>query len=77
MPKKYLKYIKSLPKNLREKLEKLVKKIEILELKGIDTKKLSGFQNIFRYSSGKIRIVFEKKDDKGNILEIDTRGDIY
>ncbi len=77
MSKAYRKYIKSLPKPLRLKVEALLARIVILDLEGLDSKKMQNFKSIYRVRSGKIRIVFEKKDQMGIPLEVNTRGDIY
>ena len=77
MPKAYQKYLIKLPKKWKEKLNKVIDRIKILDLENIDCKKMTGFKNIFRVRVGKFRIIFEKKDGFGDILEIQTRGDVY
>ncbi|MEI7511462.1 MAG: type II toxin-antitoxin system RelE/ParE family toxin [Candidatus Peregrinibacteria bacterium] len=66
-----------LPKNLYSQMEQVVGDILKLRLDHLDIKKMKGFENRYRCRVGKFRIVFEKKEDFGDILDMDTRGDIY
>ncbi len=77
MTKKYLKYLARLPKQQRLKLALILENIGNLKLKSLDIKKLSGYENLFRCRTGKFRIVFEKGNCYGEIIEIETRGNSY
>jgi len=55
----------------------ILKKIEKDDLKDMDIKKMKGFTNRYRLSTGKIRIIFEKENYENKVIEIDFRGNIY
>ena len=57
----------------RETLEILVEKIISLDWRGLDVKKLRGYQDIFRLRKGKIRIIFVKNEKYISILTIERR----
>lgn len=42
---------------------------------GLDVKKLSGFKDVYRVRSGKIRIIFRRLDSDVSILEISRRNE--
>lgn len=77
MPKQFEKYLLRLPKNIYRKLSAVVIKILELRLEGLDVRKMEGFSDRYRCRVGKYRIIFEKKEDFGDIIEINTRGDVY
>lgn len=77
MPKSFEKYLAKLPKAWRLKLNDTIEEIKHLRLKDLDVRKLQGFKSLFRCRVGKFRIIFEKKENSGEIIEINTRGDIY
>lgn len=77
MPKKYLKFLNRLPKDFRIKLAEVLLRIETLDLEDLDIKKMKGNENKFRCRVGKFRIIFLKTQKRGNIIEINTRGNIY
>ena len=77
MTKEYEKYIGKLPQKQRISLFNLILQIQSLDFSRLDCKKLQGFQNIYRVRHGQWRVVFEKQNTKGIILDINTRGDIY
>lgn len=58
---------KSLVKNL-------LKKIKTSEVKGLDIKKLKGYDNIFRIKKGKIRIIYRTEKENIFILTIEKRS---
>ena len=57
----------------REILEILVEKIISLDWRGLDVKKLRGYQDIFRLRKGKIRVIFVKSGKYISILTIERR----
>jgi mRNA-degrading endonuclease RelE of RelBE toxin-antitoxin system len=77
MSKDFWKYVQKLPVKQRILFEKIIECIEKLELDGFDIKKIQGKRNQFRLRSGKWRVVFIKRDSFGEILKIDSRGNIY
>lgn len=77
MSKQYKKYLSSLPTPWRSRLHTIVEKIERLDFEDLDLKKLQGSSDLFRCRVGKFRIIFRKEKDFGDVVEINTRGDIY
>ena len=66
----------------KELIIKSLKKLLLKEDVNIDVKRLKGsFQKFYRIRSGKIRILFELKDESIKIIaivnDIDFRGNIY
>ena len=59
----------------REFLEFLIDKIISLTWRGLDIKKLQGYQDIFRLRKGKIRIIFAKDKKVISIINIERRSD--
>jgi len=68
-------------KIINELLIKSLKKIFKDEIINIDLKALKGeYENFYRIRKGKIRIIFELKDDNTivvNVIKIGFRGDVY
>jgi len=60
-------------KEEREILIFLIEKIISLNWRGLDVKKLRGYQNIFRIRKGKIRIIFSKNKKEIAIITIERR----
>ena len=54
-------------------LESLIEKITSSNWSGLDIKKLTGFQDIFRLRKGKIRIIFRKYKLVTSIINIERR----
>ena len=77
MTKAFEKYFRRLSKSDRDRILKVIIQIRDLELKGLDIKKMKGVSDVYRVRIGKFRIVFQKTEHGGEILGIDTRGDIY
>jgi len=59
----------------REILEFLIEKVISLNWRGLDIKKLQGYQDIFRLRKGKIRIIFGKDKKVISIINIERRSD--
>jgi len=57
----------------RRILEPLIAAIISLNWRGLDVKKLKGYNNIFRVRKGKIRIIFIKEKNEIFIIAIDRR----
>lgn len=77
MTQDYIKYLNRLESKDRKILLRVVLQIIQLEVEALDCKKMKGFTDIYRVRIGKWRIVFEKKESEGRIVDINTRGDIY
>ena len=73
----YLKFIGRLPKNLRLKVIRAVENLANNKLQNLDIKRLSTSHELYRCRVGKIRILFQKREDKNFVLDIGFRGDIY
>lgn len=59
----------------RKTLEFLIQKITSLDWRGLDIKKLRGYQDIFRLRKGKFRIVFRKHKTGISVINIDRRNE--
>ena len=77
MPKDHMKYIRKCPPREQKKFFSVLAKIEILDFSMLDVKKLKGRGEQYRCRMGRVRIIFEKREGEGIILEINTRGDVY
>ncbi|PIR54621.1 plasmid stabilization protein [Candidatus Peregrinibacteria bacterium CG10_big_fil_rev_8_21_14_0_10_36_19] len=75
--KDYLKFLKRLPENLRIKVIKALEDLAINKTKGLDIKPINGEHQLYRCRVGKIRILFQKREEQNIILDIGFRGDIY
>lgn len=73
----YLKFIGRLPKNLRLKVIKAVENLANNKLQNLDIKRLSAPHELYRCRVGKIRILFQKRNNVNFVLDIGFRGDIY
>lgn len=74
---KYLKFLRKLSPDLREKLIDVIEKISQNKTDRLDIKKLSGHNNIYRCRIGQIRIIFQKSAETNIIIKIDFRGGVY
>ena len=59
----------------REAIESLAELIVSFNWRGLDVKKLKGYENIFRVRKGKLRIIFSKEKGEIFILTIERRSD--
>jgi len=77
--KMYLTYSKQAEGYLGKQSAKQVERIKraIISLPAGDVRKLKGIENGYRLRVGKVRILFEKQEEKIHIVKIDNRGDIY
>ena len=71
------KFLLKLARKERNKLLETLKKISVLNLDGLDVKKLKNLPNHFRVRAGKVRIVFEKRKNKAVIKKVNFRGNVY
>lgn len=69
------KFLRQQNNDRRESILELILKIELGNLQNLDVKKLKGRENVFRVRTGKIRILFIKKDIGYEIKELDNRDD--
>ncbi|MCX6825058.1 MAG: hypothetical protein NTY80_02425 [candidate division SR1 bacterium] len=77
MTKKWQKKIDAMQPRLRQELLILVQDIIALRLSEYDSIPLQGASGVFRVRKGKVRIIFSKKGNLGEIQKIDFRGDAY
>ena len=59
----------------RRAIESLIESIVSFNWRGLDVKKLKGYENIFRVRKGKLRIIFSKEKGEIFILTIERRSD--
>jgi mRNA-degrading endonuclease RelE of RelBE toxin-antitoxin system len=59
----------------RLKIQEDIKLITERNIKNLDTKKLKGFDNLYRARRGKVRIIFYMDERKVEIIKIDKRND--
>jgi len=57
----------------RKILESAIVKIISLDWRNLDIKKLKGYQDIFRFRRGKLRIIFVKSNNIIRIINIERR----
>lgn len=74
---KYVKFLRRLPRQLRERLIAAVERISNGELNHLDIKPLVSKGNFYRCRIGKVRIVFEKRGNENIIHDIGFRGNVY
>ncbi len=58
-------------------IENIIENIILNNLSQYDIIKLSWYKDLYRVRKWKIRIIFRKQIDKIEIINIDTRGDVY
>ncbi len=63
------------PAHRAKAVKPLIEKLISLNWRGLDIKKLRGYQNIFRLRKGEIRIIFAKDKRYISILSIDRRNE--
>ena len=71
------KFFKKLNKKDRVLLAGIFSSIKTLNLDGYDIKALKGMKGVFRLRKGSIRVVFVKHNEKGVIMNVGFRKDIY
>jgi len=71
------KFLSKLSKKERGIFSEIFLDIYNLNIQSYDIKALKGLKGFYRLRKGKIRIVFEKKDNKGILFDMDFRKDIY
>ena len=69
------KFLRKLDKKNSILVEAILLKVKNRQFKGLDNKKLKGFENIFRIRKGKIRIIYQKTSEKIEILVVDKKKD--
>lgn len=74
---KVRKFLLKLTEKERKILQEIMRDVVVLSLKNYDIKPLKGYKDLFRLRKGSISIVFTKRNDRGIILDIDYRKDIY
>ena len=74
---KVRKFLLKLTEKERKILQEIMRDVVVLSLKNYYIKPLKGYKDLFRLRKGSIRIVFTKRNDRGIILDIDYRKDIY
>ena len=74
---KFDKFLMKIGKKQALHFVNIFEKIESLNLKLLNCKKIKWTKNKFRIRSGKYRIIFEKDNNMWILLDINTRWDIY
>lgn len=74
---KIQKFLHKLPRKDRNMLAKIFKDILFLDLKIYDVKPLQGVKGVYRLRKGDIRVIFLKEQNRGVVLDIAYRKDIY
>ena len=77
MGKKRLKYIEKLSNSQQDTLDNVIDKIIVWELDWLDIKPLKWLPNKRRCRVWKLRIVFKKKDNSYEIVDIWPKWDVY
>jgi mRNA-degrading endonuclease RelE of RelBE toxin-antitoxin system len=72
-----LKFLRLLSGKQRVAVDFTLEKIKNLDLEGFDIEKMSGFKTLYRVRIGKIRIIFIKHKDCGELLNLHYRGKVY
>mgnify|MGYP001588520449 CR=1 FL=1 len=67
------KLISKFSKEERKVLERLIEEVVSLRWRGLDIKKLKGYQDVFRVRKGDLRIIFTRSKKDIFILAIDRR----
>lgn len=71
------KYLDSLPWKIKLHILDILNKLGSHQWEWLDISPLQGKVNMFRCRYGKLRIIFEIKDNHVEIINIWPRGDIY
>ena len=74
---KVTKFLLTLATKDRQIIRKIYDDIFHLNIKNYDVKPLQGYKNFYRLRKGKIRIVFYKQNNHGEIVDADFRKNIY
>ena len=69
------KFLKKLSRTEQKEMIDVLELIFSNKTKDLDIKKLTGYKDIYRVRSGKIRVIFRRQDPDINILEISRRSD--
>lgn len=72
---KISKAIRKLSRKQAKQVAEAIEQLLSQNTKGLDIKKLKGFQNIFRIRVGNHRVIFKKEGNDLLILEISNRDD--
>ncbi len=67
------KLLSKFSKEERKVLERLIEEVVSLRWRGLDIKKLKGYQDVFRVRKGDLRIIFTRSKKDIFILAIDRR----
>lgn len=68
------KFLKKLSRTEQKEMIDVLELIFSNKTKDLDIKKLTGYNDIYRVRSGKIRVIFRRQDPDINILEISRRS---
>ncbi len=72
---KILKALQKFSEKERKIISKILEALRNKKTEGFDIKKLKNRDDIFRIRKGKIRILYQKKDDKIILIMIDRRNE--
>ena len=71
------KFLRKLDKKTALKIAQILTDISLWNIRHYDLEKLTGQKDLFRIRSGKIRVIFCRKDGKGIPIYIEFRGKVY
>jgi len=75
MSDKKAKFIKKLVGKEKERILVVMDRILMNDLVGLDVRKLSGYDDLFRVRVGRVRIIFQSVDSKNVIIHVTWRDD--
>ena len=71
------KFLRKLDKSTALKIAEILENIRSLNIRGYDLEKMKSKEPLCRIRSGKIRVVFYKKEGKGVPICVEFRGRVY
>lgn len=71
------KFLQKLTKKERQVMKKIMADIFVLNLESYDIKAPKGYKGVYRLRKGKIRVIFFKKNNKSEVIDLDYRKSIY
>jgi len=74
---KITKFLSKLTHKEQEKILHIIQLINMWNWEQLDHTKLVGQDNMYRVRVGKIRIIYSIDNNKGQIINIDYRGNVY
>lgn len=69
------KELRGLSRKDRDKLEAVLRKVKVGDIKGLDIKALTGFDNLFRVRVGRLRVIYYRNDAVFKLRRVTNRDD--